>query len=478
MSDQSSQVPPHFVVIVPGYLGSKLRDKRTGEIVWIDFSSIPRNPLRWDDWVDNLFEKMAYLNDDLEPAGIMDELIFVPPWAKQEHYGRLIEALEEMGYVEDQNLYSFPYDWRQDNRLSAQQLGEAIDKWRADHPGAKAWIIAHSNGGIVARWYIEQEGGKDHVDRLFLMGSPWDGTPKAMCIMFTGFETLFRKRFDLFNITQRSRELFRTFPSIYQLLPSHDPFLRDLNNEAVNPFTNLGWINTDEEKALLKDGQQLNQDLGTSLSVDTICFFGRKTPTTIYGIVRSAAGGRWDDIEWAATEAGDGTIPERSAVHPKAKQKLPFAVGHGDIHVTPAVLEMLEWELVDKYQQPERAVLITERLVIVFEPEKDTYSPGETIKAWATIHDADRKPISGARVETRLLWRQALPGETQVTSPQALPKTRLWEEDGAPGRYKSDDEDFVAPEIEGYYSLQTTVQALGEPAVMLEELILVETMSE
>jgi hypothetical protein len=136
MSDQSSQVPPHFVVLVPGYLGSKLRDKRSGEIVWVDFSSIPLNPLRWDDWVDNLFEKMAYPNDNLEPAGIMDELIFVPPWAKQEHYGRLIEALEDMGYVEGQNLYSFPYDWRQDNRISARQLGEAINTWQVDHPGA------------------------------------------------------------------------------------------------------------------------------------------------------------------------------------------------------------------------------------------------------------------------------------------------------------------------------------------------------
>jgi hypothetical protein len=308
------------------------------------------------------------------------------------------------------------------------------------------------------------------------MGSPWDGTPKAMLILFTGFETLFRKRFDLFNITRRSRDLFRTFPSIYQLLPIQNPFLRDLNNEVVDPFTNLGWVNNDREKTLLEDGKKLNQDLGTTLSVDTICFFGRKTPTTTYGIMRLAAGGRWDDIEWTSTETGDGTIPERSAVHPDAKQKLPFAVGHGDIYVTPAVLEMLQWELIDKYQQPERAILITERLTIVFEPEKDTYNPGETINVWATIHDAARKPISGARVETRLIWRQALPGEAHVTSSQTLPKTRMWEEDGAPGRYRCDDEDFVAPEIEGYYSLQTTVQALGEPAVMLEELILVEAM--
>ena len=34
-------VGPHFVVFVPGYLGSRLRDKTTDQIVWGDFSSIP-----------------------------------------------------------------------------------------------------------------------------------------------------------------------------------------------------------------------------------------------------------------------------------------------------------------------------------------------------------------------------------------------------------------------------------------------------
>lgn len=116
-------------------------------------------------------------------------------------------------------LYTFPYDWRQDNRLSARQLGDAIARWRKRHSGAEAWIIAHSNGGIVARWYIEKEGGKDRVGRLFLMGSPWDGVPNMMWMLFHGLDTLFRRRFNLFDIPRRSRDLFRTFPSAYQLLP-------------------------------------------------------------------------------------------------------------------------------------------------------------------------------------------------------------------------------------------------------------------
>ncbi len=40
---------------------------------------------------------MAYPNDDLEPAGVMNEVLLIPPWAKQEHYGRLIAQLKRWG---------------------------------------------------------------------------------------------------------------------------------------------------------------------------------------------------------------------------------------------------------------------------------------------------------------------------------------------------------------------------------------------
>ncbi len=123
MSGNVGQVPPHFLVIVPGYMGSTLRNKKTGQTIWVDFSTIPLNPLQWGGWLDNLLQQMAYPNDDLEAASIMNEVMFVPPWAKQEHYGRLILSLQAMGYranparytEQELTCYTFPYDWRQDN---------------------------------------------------------------------------------------------------------------------------------------------------------------------------------------------------------------------------------------------------------------------------------------------------------------------------------------------------------------------------
>lgn len=479
MPTTADQVPPHFLVIVPGYMGSKLRDRTTGKTAWVDFQSIPRNPLQWDDWIDNLLETLTYPNENLEPAGVMDEVIFVPPWAKQEHYSRLVDALQRLGYTlgpdaeSEPAVYTFPYDWRQDNRISARQLGEAIDRWRTQHPGAEAWIIAHSNGGLVARWYIEKEGGKDRVGRLFLMGSPWDGVPKMMWMLFHGLDTLFRRRFTLFDIPRRSRDLFRTFPSAYQLLPRKDPFLRGPNDQSLDLFTESDWLETNEQRQLLLEGRRFNEELGTTLSVETLCFFGRKTLTTTEGVVRIDAGGQWSNIEWLATEAGDGTVPEPSAVHPEAKAKLPFAVGHGDIYVTPAVLEFLEWELIDKYRAVSRAVVVTERLTVMFEPDRDVYSPGETIDLWATVHEnrEGAPPVSGASITVQLVWRQPLPGMHPTAPPEHLPEARLWESDETAGRYEGS---LVAPEIEGYYQVRAIVRAVGEPAVKLEELVAIE----
>jgi hypothetical protein len=130
----ANQIPPHFIVLVPGYMGSQLRDHQTGQMVWVDFPSLLRNPLGVGGAIDHLLEQMAYPNDALEPAGIVNDVLFVPPWAKQEQYGRLTQKLAEWGYQIDPSspqpdrlsAYTFAYDWRQDNRISARQLAKAV----------------------------------------------------------------------------------------------------------------------------------------------------------------------------------------------------------------------------------------------------------------------------------------------------------------------------------------------------------------
>jgi pimeloyl-ACP methyl ester carboxylesterase len=478
-------------------MGSKLRDPDTKEILWVDFSTVSIWPWKWGSWLGRLLDRVAYPNK-LEPMGIMDQVIFVPPWARQEHYNRLIEALDEMGYKLDKkqcfgyegdvapydesklNCYAFPYDWRQDNRESARELGRAVERWRSYHPGAEVWIIAHSNGGLVARWYIEKEGGKEFVKRLFLMGSPWDGTPKAMHMAFSGVDTLFRRSFNLFGIADRTRQLVRTFPSIYQLIPSQNPFLTDLDNEQVDPFAGDSWLEDESQRKMLESGRKFSEELGSTLTPHTVCIFGTRQDTPTSGRVRFGAANSWASIEWANSEAGDGTIPARSASNPDAAELIPYPVNHGNIYVDRNVLEKLRFELIDKFRPGRggvRAIVLSGNMKVVFEPDREdhVYSTGETVGLWATVEmmgDAPG-PVSNASIYAQPVWHEALPGSTTGRPAANLPRIRLLPSKTIPGRYEAA---FVAPEAEGYYQLQAKVKVKGQPPppLTLEELILVE----
>ena len=475
----ASHVPPHFIVFVPGYMGSKLRDPATGTVYWLDLVDLPRILLT-PNGLDNWLNALKYPNV-LEPFEMLDHILYAPPWIKMEGYAPVIPALEGMGYranpkqyaEKDLDVYTFPYDWRQDNRLSGHQLGAAIERWSALHPGARPIIIAHSNGGVVARWYIEKEGGKERVARLFLMGSPRDGTPTAMHIVFTGFDALMRQVSDWFALPMRSRDLFRTFPSIYQIIPARDAFLRSTAGDTLD-FAADGahWLGDAQERQLAADGRRFSEELGTGLSVDTVCIFGRKRYTYSAGTVHLDAAGQWSAIDWQVEAVGDGTIPERSAFYPDAHKQLPFAVDHGHLYYDPAVLAQLEWELLGQYENvPERAYVATRQLGINFAPSKDFYLPGEALRMRASVHRAgDDTPRTDARIRVQVSWLAALPGAPVAAPPE--PVVAELTPAQVPGEYEGS---VMAPSAEGYYRLRAVVSVPDVPQpVALEELAAVQ----
>jgi hypothetical protein len=201
--------------------------------------------------------------------------------------------------------------------------------------------------------------------------------------------------------------------------------------------------------------------------------FGRKNDTVTSGTVRFQAGDRWGGIEWQASEAGDGTVPERSAVHAHAREILPFPVSHGDIYVNASVLEFLQWNLVDKYRLATRASRVTLRYRISFSPERDIYRPGEIISLWAVVekHGDDASPVSGVSVRVQLRWKAVLPGADEVAVPSAMPTVALHPGGLPPGRLEGG---LRAPVHEGYYQLHAIVRVPGEGSVSLDELIAVE----
>lgn len=77
-------------------------------------------------------------------------------------------------------IYKFGYSsLTKSNKTSAKQLKSYVNNLRPNHNNRKAKLIAHSNGGLVSRWYRVFEGGSSATNRLVTLGTPHKGTSWA-----------------------------------------------------------------------------------------------------------------------------------------------------------------------------------------------------------------------------------------------------------------------------------------------------------
>src|SRR5215510_13870195 len=167
---QRSGKPP--VIFIPGMLGSRLVNRRTGEVVWpelrVDGDEIAL-PISSPVLAQNIDEVVA--TEVLEEAKVS---ALIPEISV---YGPMLEALERYGGYKRASfdapppggdcdtLYLFPYDWRRDVVESARALGRMIEelKLRLGRPDLRFDVVTHSMGGLVARYYA-MYGERDVLD--------------------------------------------------------------------------------------------------------------------------------------------------------------------------------------------------------------------------------------------------------------------------------------------------------------------------
>ena len=107
-------------------------------------------------------------------------------------YWPLIDNLQKMGYEWNRSLFVLAYDWRNRNTVSAgflaQQLrDEVIPRSRRGMlprssvsyvtDDGKADLVTHSNGGLVARSYVQGDGYSGNVRKLVFIATPHKGFP-------------------------------------------------------------------------------------------------------------------------------------------------------------------------------------------------------------------------------------------------------------------------------------------------------------
>ena len=165
------------VVILPGIAGSVLQ--KDGKDLWaisgqslfeaLKNRSLSLQELRLagdDSQADNL-------EDGITATRLMPNAHYVPGVCWIDGYSDLGKLISDSfliagGDIKDPkpaNFFSFPYDWRRDNRVAARALKRLIDrqlpKWRefSGATNAKVILLAHSMGGLIARYYLEAAGG-------------------------------------------------------------------------------------------------------------------------------------------------------------------------------------------------------------------------------------------------------------------------------------------------------------------------------
>lgn len=235
-------------------------------------------------------------------------------------YETLIKDLGACGFREDDEpptLYVCPYDWRRGNEVSAQTLAERLDTALVQHPEiAEITIIAHSMGGLIARYYLESGEYADRpairlVRRLITLGTPHRGAPLTLPRLRGEEGSLWLSGEQIRRLASDPR-----YPAAYQLLPIRgEPFAWDAAAEAE--FSSLDIYDEELSQELglelanLQAAVAFQQKLGVHLKpkdVRYFCFCGtRQTTATTARLLRSP--GRIRVEKWELDHGGDGTVP-------------------------------------------------------------------------------------------------------------------------------------------------------------------------
>jgi pimeloyl-ACP methyl ester carboxylesterase len=385
------------IIIIPGLTGSDLYNAKTGEEVWFKSRRAKDDDIRLP-----ISANLSANRDNLVTRDIIRSVKFLKILPETEIYERLIHALETRGGYREakwttasrrdatDTFYVFPYDWRRDNVESARLLMRRIEtlKRKLGRPNMKFNIIAHSMGGLVAR-YAAMYGNADlptgtpaptwagarHFDKIFLLGTPNEGSILSLDALLNGFSYI-GGGLNLPFIQDISRFDVFTIPSAYQLLPSsgtlmaYDENLKPVEVDAFDPET---WEKYDW--AIWKD-DAFTEKFDATEQRNAKAFF-------------AAALARGRKFHAALNAGGDGKVP------------VSFYLMGADCKETPTALLLLRDEKKGRWETK-------------FKADGYTKSNGEKVKA------DDVKPLMFALGDS-VVTKRSLAGESIKNGSKLFP---------------------------------------------------------
>jgi len=393
--DDLAQLPDterNPVIVIPGILGSRLVDNQTGEVVWGEMGPAGVSPLKTHSLTELALPMQSgtplhQLHDQVRQDGPLDQITFrvagIP--IKVNAYAQVLATLGVGGYrdqhfrgssrrnevnygAEHFTCFQFAYDWRRDISESAAKLAQYIEekdaytrqqyleRYGIENPNIKFDIVAHSMGGMVARYYLRygnqplpDDGslpvltweGAQRVGRVFIVGTPNRGSTQAIMEMKDGLRLAP-------PMPKVPPAVSGAMPAAYQLFPRSEDLPLVYKNgsgpDILSPQTwqQLGWgladnrqdrvlarlmpncsveqrrqIALDHQAKCLTRARQLHQalDVPSPLPVGLeMHLYAGDAKKTLHQLQVNSSNGR---VTKKIKTAGDGTVTRTSALAEK-----------------------------------------------------------------------------------------------------------------------------------------------------------------
>jgi pimeloyl-ACP methyl ester carboxylesterase len=354
-----------LVILLPGISGSVLA--KHGRDLWGTTSgAITRAVLTRGESIRELLMEaddadQDDLRDGVTAPKLVPDLHIIPGLWKIDGYTKIARRLiTDLELRPGSNYFEFPYDWRRDNRVAARRLEkfaeDRLHAWQRESGNSKAKLVfvAHSMGGLVARYFLEVLGGWDKTRALVTAGTPYFGSLNALGFLANGYSK------GVGPLRVDYSEVLASFTSVYQLLPTYTCVdVGETELKRVADLTDVAGVDHNRACAA-RDFHSEIADAQARNANDARYRDGRYTIFPVVGVEQPTfqsaqiSSGKLTLLRHHKKEdlGGDGTVPRISATPEELRgmgAEMFAAECHGSLQNFEAVLVQLTGALTGQH---------------------------------------------------------------------------------------------------------------------------------